>query len=272
MSDFLRDLIAAATAADGQPPFSDQILVDHAAGTRRLMTVGDAPSGAALVAVDGGGADAELVVHPDARRRGFGDRLLRDVMSVAEGTLLIWAHGDHPAARALAAKYDFEPVRELLQLRAAVAPAAGSSSPGIRPFQPGVDDAVWLDLNARAFAEHPEQGKMAQADLDARKAEDWFDADDFLLLWDGDELIGFCWLKVTGVLGEFYAVGVSPDRQGEGIGRTLVEAGLNRLAERGIRESNLYVEADNEPAVRLYRSYGFTNHTVDIQYRRTSAG
>lgn len=268
MSDFLRDLIAAATAADGQPPFSDQILVDHAAGTRRLMTVGDAPSGAALVAVDGGGADAELVVHPDARRRGFGDRLLRDVMSVAEGTLLIWAHGDHPAARALAAKYDFEPVRELLQLRAAVAPAAGSSSPGIRPFQPGVDDAVWLDLNARAFAEHPEQGKLAQADLDARKAGDWFDPDDFLLLWDGEELIGFCWLKIAGDLGEFYAVGVSPDRQGEGIGRTLVEAGLNRLAQRGIREANLYVEADNEPAVRLYRSYGFRNHTVDIQYRR----
>jgi mycothiol synthase len=268
MSDFLRDLIAAATAADGQPPFSDQSLVDHAAGTRRLMTVGDAPIGAALIAVDDDGAEAELVVHPDARRRGFGERLLQDVMSAADGTLLIWAHGDHPAARALAARHDFESVRELLQLRATVPPSGGNSSRSVRPFCPGVDDAAWLDLNARAFAEHPEQGRLAQADLDARKADSWFDADDFLLLWDGDELIGFCWLKVADDLGEFYAVGVSPDRQGEGIGRTLVEAGLNRLAESGIRESNLYVEADNEPAVRLYRSYGFTNHTVDIQYRR----
>jgi mycothiol synthase len=69
-------------------------------------------------------------------------------------------------------------------------------------------------------------------------------------------------------LGEFYAVGVDPDRQGQRIGRTLVEAGLARLAERGIRESTLYVEAENEPAVRLYRSYGFANHTIDIQYRR----
>src|SRR5690554_4605285 len=106
MSDFLRDLVTAATATDGQPPFSDQSLVDHAAGTRRLMTVGDAPVGAALVAVGADGAEAELVVHPDARRQGLGDRLLQDVMSAAKGTLLIWAHGDHPAARALAAKYD----------------------------------------------------------------------------------------------------------------------------------------------------------------------
>ncbi|MHA6670068.1 mycothiol synthase [Homoserinimonas sp. A447] len=274
MSDFLRDLIAAATAADGQPPFSDQSLVDHAAGTRQLLTVGSEALegealGAALMAADDGGAEAELVVHPDARRRGFGERLLRDVIDGADGTLLIWAHGDHPGARALAAKYGFEPVRELLQLRAAVpepAPVADAHR-GVRAFQPGVDDAAWLALNARAFAGHPEQGKLAQPDLDARMAERWFDADDFLLLWDGEELTGFCWLKVAGDLGEFYAVGVSPDRQGEGIGRTLVEAGLNRLAERGIRESNLYVEADNEPAVRLYRSYGFTNYTVDIQYR-----
>ena len=272
MSDFLPALVAAATAADGQPPFSDQSLVDFSAGTRRLLTVPETgePVGAALVAQDGGTTEAELVVHPDARRRGLGEHLLTQVMAASAGHLLIWAHGDHPGARALAAKHGFEPVRELLQLRAEVRPASksgGSNTRTTRAFRPGVDDAAWLELNARAFAGHPEQGKLDQRDLDARAAEAWFDAGDFLLLWDGAELIGFCWLKVDGGLGEFYAVGVAPGRQGEGIGRTLVEAGLDRLAERGIRESNLYVEADNEPAVRLYRSYGFTNHTVDIQYR-----
>jgi mycothiol synthase len=282
MNEFLGELIAAATAADGQPPFSDQSLVDLSAGIRRLLTVpaeeAGGPAGAALVAVGDGAGDAsseaELVVHPDARRRGLGERLLLQVMDATARTgLLIWAHGDHPGARTLASKHGFAPVRELLQLRASIAPLAGPASVDsggrvVRPFRAGVDDSAWLDLNSRAFAAHPEQGKLTQRDLDARKAEAWFDPADFLLLWDGDELVGFSWLKVDGGLGEFYAVGVDPARQGQRIGRTLVEAGLARLAQRGIRESNLYVEADNEPAVRLYRSYGFTNYTVDIQYRR----
>jgi mycothiol synthase len=87
-----------------------------------------------------------------------------------------------------------------------------------------------------------------------------------LLLRDGDELIGFCWLKVEGDIGEFYAVGIAPHRQGEGLGRVLVEAGFARLAARGIRTASLYVEADNEPALRLYRSFGFGDYTVDVQY------
>jgi mycothiol synthase len=274
MTEFLTGLIKAATAADGQPPFSDQSLVDHSAGTRRLLTVSHPetgePAGAGLVQDGADTTEAELVVHPDARRRGLGERLLTRVMAATTRELLIWAHGDHPGARALAVKHGFEPVRQLLQMRAEVRPSPDSKNDRrtVRPFRPAVDDSAWLQLNAKAFADHPEQGKLTQRDLDARKAEAWFDPEDFLLLWDDEELIGFCWLKVENALGEFYAVGVAPGRQGQGIGRTLVEAGLNRLAERGIRESSLYVEADNEPAVRLYRSYGFTDYTVDIQYRR----
>jgi mycothiol synthase len=86
------------------------------------------------------------------------------------------------------------------------------------------------------------------------------------LLWAGDRLVGFCWLKLEAGLGEFYAVGVDPAHHGEGLGRVLVAAGLARLAARGVRQSNLYVEADNAAALRLYRSFGFTEHSVDIQY------
>jgi mycothiol synthase len=190
----------------------------------------------------------------------------------------IWAHGDHPAARALAASHGFVPVRRLLQLRAAVpiAHAPSSSPPGdraadhFRPghFRPGIDDEPWLRLNARAFASHPEQGAVSMADLDELQREPWFDAEDFLLLHDGGDLVGFCWLKVEDAIGEFYVVGVDPARQGEGLGRRLMDAGFARLAARGIRTAALYVEADNAPAVALYRSLGFTDHAVDIQYAR----
>ena len=107
---------------------------------------------------------------------------------------------------------------------------------------------------------------MTRADLEAVMASPWFNPDDVLVLWDDAELIGFCWLKLDGGEGEFYVVGVSPDRQGEGLGRRLMEAGFARLEGRGIRVAHLYVEGDNAPALALYTSFGFTQRSVDVQY------
>jgi mycothiol synthase len=137
----------------------------------------------------------------------------------------------------------------------------------VRPFRPGTDDTAWLDLNARAFASHPEQGSLDQADLDARKADEWFSPEDFLLLWRGDELLAFCWLKVeAGQPGEFYAVGVSPEHQGEHLGGAVVDAGLARLAALSLDTASLYVEGDNTAALRLYAARGFSDYAVDVQY------
>ncbi|HEU4849817.1 MAG TPA: mycothiol synthase [Terrimesophilobacter sp.] len=286
----LGELIERALAADDQPPFSDQSLVELARGERELV---EGEHGTAIVGGAVGEVEAELVVDPDARGRGLGTALAERVLAAHPGVEFAWAHGDHPASRALATRFGFEAVRTLLQLRADLdtpPPAAldqQTTTDGrvpaqrvyrdhlqITPFRPGTDDPEWLALNARAFAGHPEQGKLTQRDLDDRKAEAWFDAGDFLILRDGDEdgdaMIGFCWLKVDGDIGEFYAVGIDPGHQGEGLGRVLMDAGLARLAERGIRTAALYAEADNAPALALYRRYGFAQHTIDIRYHRTS--
>ncbi|MET4582628.1 mycothiol synthase [Conyzicola nivalis] len=273
--DWFDVLVQRAARADGQPPFSDGSLVELATGRRRLLAIGDV---AAALYTPG---EAEFVVDPDARRHGHGTELLEHLLALDAG-LKVWAHGDHRGARALAASHGLAPMRELLQLRAtapehvegahAESGASTSSATGTGSttgaFAVGRDEDAWLELNARAFASHPEQGAVNRADLDVLMAEPWFDADDFLLMRAGDALVGYCWLKVEHGIGEFYVVGVSPDRQGEGLGRRLVEAGLGRLAERGIREARLYVEADNAPAVALYRSYGFDDHSIDIQYAR----
>ena len=258
----LTDLIRRALAADGSPPFSDGALIDPA---RELVWLGPA---AALVSA----TEAEFVVDPDARGQGHGTRMLEALLS--DHDMLFWAHGDHPAARALAASHGLVAVRELLHLElpGGLSRRSGAvSKPGavsIRPWTAySTSDAdAWLALNARAFAAHPEQGAVTRADLDALMAEPWFDADDFLLLWDGDTIIGYCWLKVEGDEGEFYVVGVSPDRQGEGLGRRLVEAGLARLESRGIHTAHLYVDGDNAAALALYRAYGFTQRSIDVQY------
>lgn len=252
----LADLVDRATAADGSPPFSDGALVALAQGARTLVELGSA---VAVVGED----EAELVVDPDARRRGEGGRILDRLL--ADGSTLFWAHGDHPGARALAASRGLTAVRTLLHLEAPVVERSRDLPTGISAALDHRDwQEPWLALNARAFASHPEQGAVTRADLDVLTAEPWFDPADVLLLWDGDDLVGYCWIKDD----EFYVVGVDPDRQGEGLGRRLVEAGFARLASKGIRLAHLYVEGDNEPALALYRAYGFAPRSVDVQYGR----
>jgi mycothiol synthase len=267
------NLIARARAFDGSPPFSDGALVELAQGHRELVWLDQA-----VAVVDS--SSAEFVVDPDARRHGLGARMLEQLTSAAAGDMLFWAHGNHPGARALAASHGLRLVRELLHLEADAAeadlPADGApqadppeadvhAATAIRQFATG-DETAWLDLNASAFAHHPEQGGMTRAALDIVMAESWFDPEDFLLLWDDATLIGYCWLKVENGEGEFYVVGVDPKRQGEGLGRILVSAGMKRLTERRIRSAHLYVEGDNTAALRLYRSFGFRERSIDVQY------
>jgi mycothiol synthase len=157
----------------------------------------------------------------------------------------------------------------------------------LRAFRPGLDDAAWLRVNNRAFANHPDQGGWVEEILTRRMAEPWFDPAGFLLAWrsreasgsadagriraerptDHDDLAGFCWTKVHEEperLGEIFVIGVDPDAQGLGLGRALVLAGLDHLASvRECPNGVLYVAAANVVAVLLYESLGFVIHRTD---------
>lgn len=276
----LNELREVAHAADGQSAFNDQALADVVAGYRRLLLV-EAADSALLGAAVWGESELEFVITPTRRRQGLGQEVLDRVLA-DHGTnghsrdLLAWSHGDHPGARALAAQNRFTPVRTLLQLRrdSPIEPSeTATSDPAITAFRPGRDEQAWLELNALAFAHHPEQGRLTREDLDSRMAQDWFSAENFLLAHGSDGgLVGFNWLKVEPEhphAGEIYAIGVHPDNSGQGIGRRLMMAGLARLETIGASTVTLYVEADNTAAVTLYRSLGFTDHTIDVQYLRS---
>ena len=232
------------------------------------------------------GREAELVVAPTARRRGAGSLLLTHVESLAgHAPLRVWAHGEVPGSRELATRHGFTRDRVLLQMRrplAGVDPApAPELPPGVtvRTFRPGVDEAAWLTVNARAFATHPEQGRWTAEDLALREAEAWFDPAGFFLAWRtgdaGEQLLGSHWTKVHPAgdagpdpVGEVYVLGIDPDAQGLRLGRALTEVGLGHLAARGLAQVLLYVEEDNEVAVRLYERSGFTRYAVDVNWAR----
>jgi mycothiol synthase len=211
-------------------------------------------------------------------------------------SLRVWAHGDLESARGFARAAGLRAVRELLFLTRPLAPTGSTSaalagSPAeppevpagyhLRTFRPGADDAAWLRVNARAFATHPEQGRMTLDDLRARQSEQWFDPEGFFLLFPDDapgdaevDPAAFLWTKTEpdqpdGARdGEIYVLGVDPDHQGKGLGRLLTAVGLAHLERAGATRAVLYVEGDNAPALATYERAGFARTAVHVQYAR----
>lgn len=286
----LTDLAQRAARADGDPPFSDQTLVDvrsAKAGIRSVTAVEEGTLvGAAVINPDPDQASTftvELVVDPEHRGAGIGTALAREVRGQVEGIVEAWAHGDHPGAQRLAETYGLSAVRDLYRLKRSLREASDLPLPvelpedlEIRPFEVDRDENAWLKVNSQAFSEHPEQGKMTLDDLRQRESEDWFDAPGFLLAVraeDPQDIQGFHWTKIhpasddSPAMGEVYAVGISPEQQGRGLGKALTAAGINYLADKDLDDVMLYVDGDNTAAMALYEKLGFERWHLDVMFR-----
>lgn len=286
-------LAAAAATTDGTAPLSEQVLrhLRHPGAEHLLARDGDgtlvgyAQLDAAATTPDGAPDPvAELVVHPDHRRRGVGSALLDAVLDRAPAR--VWAHGALPAAAALAERAGLTAQRELWRMRRDLRlPLPELPAPDgvlIRTFAVGADEAELLRVNNAAFAWHPEQGGWTLDDVTAREAEPWFDAAGVLLAVDAADpahVLGFHWTKVhaagtgeaadaTSPIGEVYVLGVDPAARGRRLGPVLTVAGLAHLRGRGLDAVVLYVEADNTAAVRVYRDLDFERFSADVSYRR----
>lgn len=225
-----------------------------------------------------------LVVDPDFRRQGLGAALLTRIEHSTDGPLAAWSHGNHPAAARLAERHGWERIRDLWVMRRSLRSGAGvlpappvREGVLVRTYTDADRDEV-LRVNAAAFDYHPEQSLMDAENLAARMAEPWYDPEGFLVaerVEDGEptgQLLGFHWTKThTPSLGEVYLVGVDPAAQGMGLGRMLTLAGLHSLEARRIEDVLLYVESDNEPAIRTYSKLGFTHDEADthVMYERS---
>jgi mycothiol synthase len=287
-ADRVLEIADAARQADGVAPLSEHAMlqVEHGSGQGSrdlLLLAGGTVAGYAHLDApdDTGEVSGELVVHPAHRRRGYGTSLVSALVSAvtadpAAEDLRLWAHGDLPAAAALAASAGFARFRALWQMRMSLAGPPIASPvlpPGItlRTFRPGKDEQAWLRVNKRAFAHHPEQGSWTMADLELREAEPWFDPAGFFLAERDGELAGFHWTKVhhgDSPIGEVYVVGVDPAAQGSGLGKALTLAGLAHLQRGGLDNVLLYVDEANTPAVKMYSALGFGRWSTDVMYRR----
>jgi mycothiol synthase len=214
---------------------------------------------------------AQLVVAPDHRREGVGTQLLQRLIMESSTPLRVWAMGDTPAAQALASGAGMIRQRELLIMER---PLDGelpepAVPPGvvIRTFVPGQDEHEWLQVNAAAFAQHPEQSQIDADDLKDRMAEPWFDPAGFFVALKDGAMIGFHWTKQhQDQLGEVYVLGIAPWASRQGLGKALLVTGLRWLQQQGNSRVKLYVESDHPAAIELYLSYGFATTSRDVMY------
>jgi len=216
----------------------------------------------------------DLAVHPDHRGQGIGTELATQIAAVGE-RIEAWSHANHPAAARIADRFGVPHLRDLVIMsRPTAEPVVEPEAPAgviVRTFRPE-DEAALLEVNATAFATHPEQGHMTHEDFVERTREGWFEAEGLFVAIDADgTLLGFHWTKVhrdeTPPYGEVYVVAVSPRAAGRGLGTLLTSVGLRHLATTGVEEVILYVDGDNAPALAVYRGQGFTRKRTEVQYR-----
>jgi mycothiol synthase len=282
-------LVDEVTDHDGVRPLSEHVMLHlryggDDASRNVLLWDGDTLVGYAHLdttdAVEG--ASAELAVVPSRRGEGLGKELVESLMSETSDRtrLRLWAHGEATGAVDLFRSLGFKRERVLWQMRRSLfAPVPEPQWPEgvtVRTFVVGQDEQAWLEVNNRAFAEHPDQGTWTVDDVRMREQEPWFDPDGFFLAEEGGRLVGFHWTKVHGSdpaaghrhehepIGEVYVVGVDPSMQGQRLGPALTLRGLQYLRARGLSQCMLYVDETNTNAIRTYERLGFAKWDVDV--------
>jgi mycothiol synthase len=287
------DLINRTTNHDGTPPIAEHILL-------HLRYGGDKADSHLLVEKDNqvigyahldqtdlvAGPSVELVVDPSYRGAGVGKALLSEAIKICGKSLRLWVHGEQEVAHSLAASFNFEKIRTVLQMSKSLTDIQPlpviDKEIIIRSFLPGIDSDAWLELNNKVFIDHPEQGGWHLSDLNHRLSEEWFDEKGFFIVEKNKQVIASTWTKVHGAhshdhdgeashahpaIGEIYITAVDPAYTGLGIGKALTITALNYLKYQGLTDAMLYVDFDNKAAVNLYDSLGFKLSSKDILYR-----
>ncbi len=269
----LIDFIAEMTDELGTRPLSDHLWLDLQAGGAvgfiavRIAEV-DRTLAIAQISAGNDTSSLELVVRSNLShaRQVYDDAVDTAIDCFRRrggGPLQWWV--DNPTADdvTIAARHLMAPDRRLHEMRHHL-PIGEHASVETRSFVPGADDDAWLTVNNRAFATHGEQGGWTNETLALRLAEPWFDADGFRLHERHGRLAAFCWTKIhhdhDPATGEIYVIAVDPEFHGQGLGRQLTLAVIDSIADRGVTDAMLYVDADNVAAVALYTRMGFTIH------------
>jgi ribosomal protein S18 acetylase RimI-like enzyme len=216
----------------------------------RQQTLRFGDSWARIAPWRGGGSAAHLVVGPDAtvppsvvhrcieRARASGyDSVLTSAVSPAESGVFVDAGFS---------------VRERLHLLALDLDA--SPAPALLPLAKAArrDRAQVLEVDDKSFDEFWRLGPVGLKDaLDATPSTR------FRVGHDRDRVVAYAITGVAGRYGYLQRVAVHPAVRSRGWGRALVADGIGWVWRHGADRVYVNTQLENEPALGLYRSFGF---------------
>lgn len=132
------------------------------------------------------------------------------------------------------------------------------------PLRPA-DAARCAELEAQLFdGDDPWPERAFLAELKAKHIR-------YVAARDGDKLVGYAGIarlgRKTPYEYEIHTIGVDPAYQGQGIGKRMLTELLEHAADGTVF---LEVRTDNEPAIKMYESFGFVNVGLRRRYYRAS--
>lgn len=231
-------------------------------------------------------------VRPAERRRGIGRALQRWAEARAREIKAAWP-GDEPHAigawpddiqEGLVAlleaegyaivRYGFMMVRPLAQPLPEAPLPAGLE---VRAVAEADHRRIW-EADVEAFRDHWEAAERTEEDFAGWFTEPGLDTSLWRVAWDGGEVAGsvmtMIWRDENERLGVSRGwlehVSVRRPWRRRGLAAALMVDAMRGLAERGIEEAALGVDAENTSgALRLYEALGFRRHRTGINYRKT---
>lgn len=237
-----------------------------------LAVAGGQVAGYAGGSMAGGRLAADLLVVEDETAAAATDALverLRVVTDVAGADLLVWVRAatDADVRRAEAAGLVVHRRLEVLGRELDELPDPAAEGATIRSFRRGEDDEAVTRVLREAYRGTPDGG-WDVATFRSRTRLPWFRPEDLLLAVDADgEVVGIHWLKRRGHrVGEVHNLAVHPDAHGQGLGPQLLHAGLRHLEQVGCERVILWVDADNDRAMAVYRRAGFVPLWADVAF------
>lgn len=211
--------------------------------------------------------EIETVVRPDMAFAMFESMVVRQALpSVPKGaTASIWSSRSS-LTKALT-DLGLTRIRRLLHLVVPLPVVMEYRSSVIRPYRADDIDAI-LAIHRAAFRGHREVASLDREGFDEIARSPWFDEAGIVVATNDAMVTGFCWTKVhPNGDGEIYRIAVDPDHHGEGIGRSLLGAGLDLLGKRhDVTRGTLWVDDANVTAVELYESIGMTPDSENLEF------
>jgi len=142
----------------------------------------------------------------------------------------------------------------------------------IKPIVEVDNEEIWPTYN-ETFLSSGDRRYLNQTEKQRRENfDDFFDRSKpieknaSLLLYSGDQIVGFHKINLYEFGGFVNGVGIHPDYRRRGLAKLLMTSSIVRAAENGMKDLVLEVDIENQRAIALYEQLGFKKDKGSISH------